>query len=128
VVLLGVQVARSSQPPFPSHLPVSPQAPLAAITQVVVSRGALPPAMLEQVPSFPDAMQLWQAPEQALSQQTFSAEHTSPVEQSLSALQVSPPPSLSPHRLLVFRQVSLFAQSLFDPQVLRQLGLVVLQT
>jgi hypothetical protein len=128
VVVTAVQVVRSSQPPPPSHLPVSPQEPVAAATQEVALRGVLPPAILEQVPTLPETMQLWQALAQAWSQQTFSLEHTSPVEQSLSALQVSPPPSLSPHLLLVRRQVRPFAQSLSELHVLRQLGLAVLQT
>jgi hypothetical protein len=110
VVIFGLQDVRSSQPP-PSHLPVLPQTPGAAAGQVVVSRGVLPDAVFEQVPALPETLQLWQAPGQVWSQHTFSEEQTSPVEQSLSAWQVSPAPSLPPHRLLVWRQVRLFAQS-----------------
>jgi hypothetical protein len=46
------------QPPLPSHLPVSPQAPAAAAGQVVRSRGVLPDAMFEQVPDLPETLQL----------------------------------------------------------------------
>jgi hypothetical protein len=127
VVLFGLQDERSWQPPL-SHLPVSPQAPVAAAGQVVVSRGVPPDAMFEQVPDLPETLQLWQAPVQEWSQQTFSEEQTSPVEQSLSAWQVAPAPSLVPHWLFVLRQVRLFVQSWSAPQVFRQVGLVVLQT
>lgn len=111
VVVLGLQDVRMSQPPLPSHWPVFPQAPEAAAGQMVLSRGVLPDAVLEQVPALPETLQLWQAPGQVWSQHTFSEEQTSPVEQSLSAWQVSPAPSLPPHRLLVWRQVRPFAQS-----------------
>lgn len=124
VVMFGVHDERSSQAPAPSHLPVSPQAPGAAAGQVVVSRGVPPEARFEQVPALPDTLQLWQAPAQEWSQQTFSEEQTSPVEQSLSAWQVAPAASLSPQRLFVWRQVRLFVQSPFDVQVFRQVGLV----
>jgi hypothetical protein len=70
---------------------------VAAAGQVVVSRGVPPDAMFEQVPDLPETLQLWQAPVQEWSQQTFSEEQTSPVEQSLSAWQVAPAPSLVPH-------------------------------
>lgn len=109
VVIFGLQDVRSSQPPL-LHLPVFPQTPVAAAEQVL-SRGVLPDAVFEQVPALPETLQLWQAPGQVWSQHTFSEEQTSPVEQSLSAWQVSPAPSLPPHRLLVWRQVRLFAQS-----------------
>jgi len=111
VVVFGLQDVRSSQAPPPSHLPVFPQTPVAAAGQVVVSRGVLPEAVFEQVPALPETLQLWQAPEQDWSQHTFSEEQSRLVEQSLSALQVSPAPSLPPHRLFVWRQVRLFAQS-----------------
>ena len=111
LAVFALQDARSWQPPLPSHWPVSPQRPGAAAGQVVVSRGVLPEAVLEQVPALPETLQLWQAPEQDWLQQTFSEEQSRPVEQSPSAWQVSPAPSLPPHRLFVWRQVRLFAQS-----------------
>ena len=111
MAVFALQDARSWQPPLPSHLPVFPQAPEAAAWQVVVSRGVLLDAVFEQVPALPETLQLWQAPEQDWLQHTFSEEQSSPVEQSLSAWQVSPAPSLPPHRLLVWRQVRPFAQS-----------------
>jgi hypothetical protein len=79
-------------------------------------------------PTLPDTLQLWQLAEQTASQQTFSAEQTRPDSQSVSAAQTSPRGSFPPHRLLVLRQVRLFAQSVFDVQLLRQVGLVWLQT
>jgi hypothetical protein len=99
------------QPPLPSHRPVSPQAPEAATGQVVVSRGVLPAAVLEQAPALPATLQLWQAPEQDWSQHTFSEEQSRPVEQSVSALQVPPAASFPPQLLFVWRQVKPFAQS-----------------
>jgi hypothetical protein len=129
-VTVAVQLERCSHPAAPSQLPLSPQAPAAAAGQVtgLVARGGLPPAMLEQTPVLPDNLQLWHPPAQVLSQQIPSAEQTRPVPQSLFATHDSPAASLSPQRLLVFKQVSWFVQSASEVQVLRQVGLLALQT
>jgi hypothetical protein len=123
-----VHVARSSQPPFPSQLPLSPQAPGAAAVHAGcdVARGVEPPGMLVHTPALPETRQLWHPFAQALSQHTPSSEHTRPMAQSLEAAHVPPAPTLSPQRLVVLRQVRLLAQSSSEPQVVRQLGLLAL--
>ena len=129
-VELGVQLVRCSHPLLPSQLPLFPQAPAAAAGQVagLVARGGVAPARFEHTPALPDSLQLWHPPAQAWLQHTPSAEHRSPVPQSLLATQVSPDASLSPQWLVVLRQVRLFVQSASVAQVLRQVGLVLLQT
>jgi hypothetical protein len=129
-VMLAVQVVRSSQPPLPSQFPSCPQAPLAAAVQVAgcVARGGLPLPRLVHTPALPESLQLWQPPAQVLSQQTPSAEQTSPLPQSLLATQDSPAASLSPQRLLVLMQVRPPVQSASEAQVLRHVGLLALHT
>lgn len=111
---------------LPSHLPVLPQT-LEVVAQVVVLRGFPPAAMLEHVPALPVSVQLWQPPVQALLQHTPSGEQKLLV-QSVFALHASPFDCLSPHLLVVFKQVSPFAQSALVEQVFRQVGLLALQT
>jgi hypothetical protein len=134
--LLSLQATINWHLSVPSHFPVLPQEAPVVTGQVagVVVCGPTPPAIFEHVPrpSVPD-LQLWQPslqwsvrPEPTL-QQTPSAEQTNPAWQSVSALQIVPLPNLSPQVLLVLRQVSLL-QLRSDEQVLRHVGLVVLQT
>ena len=104
-----------------------PQLLTAPAAQVVVSRGSPPTAMLVQVPTAPEITQLWQAPVQAALQQTPSAVQN-PVVQSELALQACPFGSLVPHWLFVLRQVNPSVQFASTVQVVRQDGLVVLQT
>ena len=129
-MILGVQFARCSHAPVPSQFPLAPQALVAAAVQVggFVARGGLPPAMFAHTPALPESLQLWQPPGQGMSQQTPSVEQTNPVPQSLLATHGSPAANLSPQRLLVLRQVRLPVQSVFEEHVLRQVGLLALQT
>jgi hypothetical protein len=115
-----------------SHVVPEEQVPVAryclvvSVGQVELSHGQV--ALVVHEPTLPDTLQLWQLAEQTASQHTFSAEQTRPDSQSVSAAQASPRGSFPPHRLLVLRQVRLFAQSVSDVQLLRQVGLVWLQT
>jgi hypothetical protein len=79
----SLQVVASSQLPVPSQLPVLPQEPKPANEQVggVVTRGALPVGMFEQVPTLFDNLQLWQPEVHALSQQIPSTQN--PLVQSV---------------------------------------------
>lgn len=105
---------------------VLPQTFPGVAAQVVVSRG-IPPAFTGlQVPSFPVSVQLWQAPPQALLQQTPSLLQT-PLLQSLVTLQGLPAGRAFPQRLLVLRQVRPPVQSVSLVQVVRHEGLVALQ-
>lgn len=124
------QVALDSHALLPLQLPLNPHWPSALAAQVTgdVTRAGLPLGMFAHVPTFPDSLQLWQPLVHAALQQTFSSEHTRPVPQSESATQTSPAGSFPPQRLFVFRQVRLLAQSAFDAQLLRHVGLVALQT
>lgn len=124
------QVVLDSQALLPLQFPLRPQRPLPVAVQVagVVARAAAPLGMFVHVPTLLDSLQLWQPPVHAALQQTFSSEHTRPVPQSESATQTSPAESFPPQRLFVFRQVRLLAQSAFDVQLLRHVGLVALQT
>jgi hypothetical protein len=127
-VMVVVQLVRCSQPPAPSQLPLAPQAPVGAAAHDggLVARAGVPAGMFEQTPALPDSLQLAHPPAQTLSQQTPSAEQTSPLPQSLFATQDSPAASLSPQRFVVCRQVSPPVQSAFVEQVLRQVGLALL--
>lgn len=129
-VLSTVQLVLDSHALLPLQFPLRPQRPAAAAAHVtgLVTRAAVPLGILVHAPSLPDSLQLWQPPAQAALQQTFSAEQTRPVPQSVSATQTSPAASLPPQRLFVFKQVSLFAQSVSAVQLLRHVGLVLLQT
>jgi hypothetical protein len=122
-----VPTLASWQPLLPLHLPVLPQTLLALTAQVVVSLGVPPEAIELHVPTFPVSVQLWQAPEHALLQHTPSGEQK-PLVQSEFALHDFPLACLSPHVLLVVRQVSPLLQSAFEVQVVRHDGLVALHT
>lgn len=108
------------------HVPVALICLVASVGHFELSTGH--EVLVVHDPNLPDSLQLWQPPAQAALQQTFSAEQTRPVSQSVSAAQTSPAGSFPPQRLLVLRQVRLFAQSASDVQLLRQVGLVWLQT
>jgi hypothetical protein len=67
--MVGLHVVRNWQPLLPSQLPVFPQAPAPAATQVPVTRGVPLAAIFRQVP-LPDDLHSWQPPVQAVEQQT----------------------------------------------------------
>ena len=101
-----------------------PQGGLAG--HIVATRGVPPDGIGEHLPTFWATLQLSQPPPQAASQHTPSVQAL--LEQSAFAPQGCPFGSLSPQRLSILRQVRPPAQSVFDVQVVRHDGLVVLQT
>ncbi len=114
-----------------SHVVLEEHVPMALICLVVsvgqVELSTEHEALIVQEPTLPATLQLWHEPEQAALQQTFSAEHTRLVSQSVSTAQTSPAGSFPPQRLFVLRQVRSFTQSSSEVQLLRQVGLVELQ-
>jgi len=124
VTLQGVVVEAWAHPRLPLQRPVFPQGGLAG--HIVATRGVLPAGIGEHLPTLAATRQLSQPPPQAPSQQTPSVQ--APLEQSALAPQGWPLGSLSPHRLSTLRQVRPVTQSAFDVQVVRQDGLLMLQT
>jgi hypothetical protein len=112
-------------PRAPSHLPVLPQGPVAFAQVEVPARGSCPLASGEHTPTLPVTEQLSQAPVHTELQQVPSTQWT--LLQSVPVLHDSPSGNLSPHRLVCRLHVTLALQSPLSRQVLRQLGLVVLQ-
>jgi hypothetical protein len=102
--------------PLPSHVPSVPQVE-AAVTLHWPLGSVLPAAMGEHVPSVWLNVHETQGPEQALSQQTFCAEHTRPAAHWLLAVH-GPPFGSRPHEPLM--HVALAAQSAFAVQVALQ--------
>ena len=74
------------QAPAPSHRPSLPQ--LVAPSSAHSLPGSVPPGTGEQVPSLPVMLHAWQAPAQALSQQTPSTQ--TPFAHSPGAVQSAP--------------------------------------
>ena len=120
--VVGVQVVCCSQASLPLQFPVFPQTPVpCAAGQVtgVVVRGELPLALLEQIPTLPDNVQLWQPSAQALSQQTLSTQ--CPLAQSVPVAQPSPLASVDPQWWLGTETQALgVTQSAVVTQVVRQ--------
>ena len=98
----------------------------AAGGQAPDTRGLPPAEMLEHVPTLPVRVQLWHEPPHAPSQQTPSVQL--PLAQSPGAPQACPFARVLPHLLSTLRQVWPATQSVFWLQVVRQDGLVALQT
>jgi hypothetical protein len=120
--LLSLQAFINSHLSLPSHFPVFPQTPVpcaAAQVSGLVTRGELPLAILEQVPTLPDNEQLWQPSAQALSQQTLSTQ--CPLAQSVPAAQPSPLARVDPQWWLGTETQALgVTQSAVVTQVFRQ--------
>ena len=131
--LQDVPSAGSWHAPLPSHMPVLPQV-FVEVGQVFAagSRGALPVAMLVQVPALPDSAHDWQPPLQAVSQQIPVASAASVFTQwdwlqSVSAPQTAPGASLSPHLFVWVLHGTPDAQSPLLVQVVRQVAWLTLQ-
>jgi hypothetical protein len=131
--LQAVPSAGSWQPAFPSHLPVFPHV-FVLVGQVLTagSRGAVPAAMLVQVPTLPDRAHDWQPPVHEVSQHSPVASAACvftqwACAQSPSDPQVAPGASLSPHLFVWVLQVTPEAQSEPLVQVVRQVAPLVLQ-
>jgi hypothetical protein len=69
-----VPVPHSRQLPAPSQLPSNPQVDGGDAAQSAAARGAAPATRSVQTPKLPGAAQVWQPEEQAVAQQTPSAQ------------------------------------------------------
>ena len=116
VTLQSVVALASAQAPAPLHCPVLPQG--GAGGHAFATRGAIPAAMLEQVPTLPVSLQLWHEPAHAPSQHTPSVQLL--LMQSPLAAHTCPFGKGVPQIWSTWRQITPAAHSVLEVQMMRQ--------